>query len=118
MVNVTEVETGEKTKLVKTETENEEEIRKGKKEEKQTDMREIEIEIPAGRGEKGGSTRAGIENEKRQKTGKETRNENDEKKKTETDWIKKIKILTKMKEREVIDMTRIQIEGRSAQKMR
>ena len=58
--------------------------------------------------------RTGIEKEKRQKTEIETRSENDGKKKTETDWIKKIKILTKMKEGEVIDMTR----GRSAQKMR
>lgn len=118
MVNMTEVETGEKRKLVKTETEKEEEIRKGKREEKQTDMKEVEMEIPAGRGEKRGNVRTGIEKEKRPRTGKETRTENDGKKKTETDWIKKVKILTKMKEREVIDTTRIQIEGRSAQKMK
>lgn len=97
MVKMTEVETGEKRKLVKTETENEEEIRRGKREEKQIDMKEVEMEIPAGRGEKRGSVRTGIEKEKRPRTGKETRNENGEKKKTETDWIKKIKILTKMK---------------------
>lgn len=118
MVNMTEVETGEKRKLVKTETEKEEEIRKGKREEKQTDMKELEMEIPAGRGEKRGNVRTGIGKEKRPRTGKETRTENDGKKKTETDWIKKVKILTKMKEREVIDTTRIQIEGRSAQKMK
>ena len=107
MMNLTEVETGEKRKVARTEAGNGEEIKKGKREEKQTDMKEVETEIP--------------EKKKRQSTGRETRNENDGKKKTETDWIKRIKILTKMNEGEVIDMTRkidIQIEGRSAQKMR
>ena len=99
---------------MKTETENEEEIRKVKGEEKERNVKEVWIEIPAGRGENRGSVRRGIEKEKKQKTERETRSETDGKKKTETDWIKKIKIRTKMKEGEVIDMTR----GRSAQEMR
>lgn len=107
MVNMTEVMTGEKRKVTRTDTRKGEEIKKGKREEKQTDMKEVETEIP--------------EKKKRPRTGRETRSENDGKKKTETDWIKKIKILTKVNEGEVIDTTRkikIRIEGRSTQKMR
>ena len=107
MVNMTEVMTGEKRKVMRTDTRKGEEIKKGKREEKQTDMKEVETEIP--------------EKKKRPRTGRETRSENDGKKKTETDWIKKIKILTKVNEGEVIDTTRkikIRIEGRSTQKMR
>lgn len=105
MVNMTEGMTGEKRKVMRTDTRKGEEIKKGKREEKQTDVKEVETEIP--------------EKKKRQRTG--TRSENDGKKKTETDWIKKIKILAKVNEGEVIDTTRkikIQKEGRSTQKMR
>lgn len=104
-----------------TETGNEEEIKMEKEREKQTDVKEAKIETPAERGGKRENGRIETEVKKSQRAGRETRSENDGKKKTEIDWIKKIKILIKMKGGEVIDMTRkieILIEGGSAQKMR
>ena len=71
MVNMTEVMTGEKRKVTRTDTRKGEEVEKGKREEKQTDTKEVETEIP--------------EKKKRPRTGRETRSENDGKKKTETD---------------------------------
>lgn len=116
-----EMMTGVKAMKEGTETGNEEEIKMEKEREKQTDVKEAKIETPAERGGKRGNGRIGTEVKKSQRAGRETRSENDGKKKTEIDWIKKIKILIKMKGGEVIDMTRkieILIEGGSAQKMR
>lgn len=111
MVNETEVETEEKRRVVRTEIGNEEKKKKVKRGEKQKDVKEAEIGTQARRGGKRGTTR--IEEKTRQRTGIETRTENDGRK--ETDWIKKIKILTKTIDGEVIETP---IEGRIGRKMK
>lgn len=119
MVKVIEVGTGEKRRVGRTEIGNEGEIKKQIEKEREKDMKGVKKETPVGKGGKRGNVRTGIEGKKGQSTGTETRKEKDGK--TETNWIKKIKILTNMKDGEARGMTRkieIQIEGRNVQKMR
>ena len=107
MVNVTEVGKGRKREVMRIKRGIEEEKSKRKGGVKWIEQKEAEIRIEAERG--GKMTKIG------KKTG------NDEKKRKETGWIKKIEILIRMKGREVIDGKRkaeILIEEKIGQRMR
>lgn len=107
MVNVTEVGKGRKREVMRIKRGIEEEKSKRKGGVKWIEQKEAEIGIEAERG--GEMTKIG------KKTG------NDEKKRRETGWIKKIEILIRMKRREVIDgkkKAEILTEEKIGQRMR